>query len=608
MPKYGGPSDECLVEWTGPETGSFIENDNNPDPDNVNKWQVLDVPGDYNFTIRECPTGAPGSCTDVNDFSLITVNAIDPDTNPGSIWVSYRPRSAGPWAPSLRVSGYAPNGTTKVRIYVRDENNAGVVPPLSMQLADFNSETKYYTKNFGLLGVYNSNPQILNVQAQFVDANSESARVVVEALLADYQQSQIDQLEADVYDLNTEINNQDARITTLEQQVADLNAQDANFQQQITAINQRLADHDQNILDLQAEVDAVDQRVTDLNAEMQAEIANLQAQIDALDVRLTALEATVVAMNHGTINLFFDESAMTLRVYGEAPNGASDANIQIVTGTIVGLDGNNNYTGTIDVSAHNPQTYNVVVSFGGMTSIYDVSAIFNDLLVADMNQRLTDLELKVEKLDDGTIEFLYDSNKNKLTVGGEAPTTAACAMIDIYTTSGTALSTFNASAVQDPTDVDYSKKFSAGSWPKEALNVYVSFYTSGDCSTGFIQTGYDIFEGLLGEDLEGFRNIVASTYVTSFYVNEVNLPISYGLKVDNAGQYRIDYQLNGGTWTQLKAPSNFNEGKVKYQTASIDLTKLGVNKIKLRAVDDSNNVDYTSFQFKVRHADLKDKL
>jgi len=42
-PDMGISGDECLVEWTGPTSGSFIEGDSNPDPDSSGSAPVLFV-------------------------------------------------------------------------------------------------------------------------------------------------------------------------------------------------------------------------------------------------------------------------------------------------------------------------------------------------------------------------------------------------------------------------------------------------------------------------------------------------------------------------------------------------------------------------------------
>ena len=391
-PNMGTPGDICLVEWIGPVDGNFIEQDSGSDPDPVNKHQTLDVAGSYTYTIRECPTGI-GSCGAVNDTETVTVIP-----SVGEIWTTYRSRVTGPWAPSLKISGIAPAGTTKIQLYVRGENNGATVVP--MTLADFNNETNYYSKNFSLKTVYETNPQILNVQAAFINevngTTIDSARVVVEALLLDVIQADVDQLELDVYDLNTLALDLNSRTTVLEQQVADLNSQDANFQNQLNEVNARLADHDQNIIDLQTDLFALDQRVTDLNAEltlkindlnteltqmindlnaeMQAAIANLQSQIDALDVRLTALENIVSRMNHGTISIAYDRDDDKLRIKGEAPEGAATVDIQIrdvdrvvVSSYIVNVNTSDN-SYELDLTGINSLS----------PQIYDVRAVFRD--------------------------------------------------------------------------------------------------------------------------------------------------------------------------------------------------------------------------------------
>ncbi|MBT4192634.1 MAG: hypothetical protein HOE11_04970 [Candidatus Diapherotrites archaeon] len=544
-PNMGTPGDICLVEWTGPVDGNFIEQDSGSDPDPVNKHQTLDIAGNYTYTIRECPTGI-GSCGVVDDTETVTVLPSS-----GEIWTTYRSRVTGPWAPSLKVSGIAPAGTTKIRLYVRGENNGATVVP--MVLADFNNETNYYSKNFNLKTVYETNPQILNVQAAFIDevngTTIDSARVVVEALLLDVVQSKVDQLELDVDDLNTLALDLNSQTTVLEQQVADLNSQDANFQVQIDVINAQLADHDQNILDLQNDMLTLDTRVTDLNIELTQMINDVNSELTQTIQDLNAELTTMV----------------------------------------------NDLNAEMQIAIANLQS--------------QIDAL--DVRVTDLEDRMNIVEYKIDQLDDGTITFNYYSDTDRLYVRGEAPLQAKCVKAYFVTSSGTYIhSAFTQSVIQDVNEHDYNIVVTTTGWPKEILNVFVSFRSDFSCSTQ-MQLGVDTFEGLLGDETFGFRDITTSTYVSSYYVNNVSVPIAFALKPDHADNYKIQYHNNTtGRWETLVGCSWYDEGVKTYKRRNIDLTTTGVHKIKLRSKNCYAGVGetYKSYPFKIRHVDLKDSL
>jgi hypothetical protein len=385
-PNMGSPGDVCLVEWTGPDSGSFIEQDSGSDPDWVNKYQSLDTPGNYIYTIKECPTGAPASCGAVEDSFSMTVKPIPTDDNTATIWVKYYSS-----AEFIRVSGIAPSDTNRIEVVVWDKDQLPLAPPIKVFLTP--DVHRNYGSSISLTGI--TPKQILNIKSTFIDdANAilRTATTVFEAYHLEGLQEQVDQLEIDVFDLNIAMNDQNLRINDLEQQVIDLNAQDANFANQLAVVNTRLAEHDQNIIDLQAQIDVLDQnvidiandlsdvnaalnlRIDDLNAEMLAHVANLQAQIDALDVRVTDLENMVARMNHGTMSLAYDRAGDLLRVKGEAPEGAANIEIQIRD---LDRDTIYTYTTTVNVS-DNSFAENISGVNSWDPQVYDVRVIFKD--------------------------------------------------------------------------------------------------------------------------------------------------------------------------------------------------------------------------------------
>ncbi len=806
-------SDECLIEWTGPESGSFIENDADPDPDVINKEQNLDIPGTYTFTIKECPTGAPASCGAVLDTDSITISG---DSTPGTLWLRYR--SIGP---NMRVSGIAPTGATKVQILVFNENNSAQVVPISAVTPDA-ANGNYYIKNINLSGV---TPQTLNIRATFRDASDNTmstAEAVLEALKMDEMQQQIDQIEVDVSALALNISDLEAEISSL---------QTANFLQWLA-----IAGIEWQVQGIYSKIATINGKIATINANisaLQVDVSSLQTGLTSLELRVSTIEADLLAMNHGTINIRFDETAMELEVWGEAPLGSTNAVVKIYEASDPGPGGTPVYTGTdaimydavndsryafnnstgdpIDLSGFNPEILGVEVSFGGMQSSYKVSAvleallvlelesqvaaldaqlqladanivalwqdsanqaqriadieaeitvinnkldvingrlddlegdvawlkmrvsqlqnqinflrrtmkamnhatinifynkqsntlmvwgeaaegtigdvmlvmvstdmadsysdtvsvsapqnefmftvnttvlqegksynvfaamtsqfrpsgapaiyfvgtIFDNLAIENLQDRLTELEEKVEKLDDGTVEFNYNSADDEVTIEGEAPTEATCAKISVWTASGSFVASSTTGISQNTSKEDYSVTASTDQWPQEALNVYTSFYEKTSWFWGCkdrIATVNDTFDSMLGEDLFGFRDITTSSYVSSYYVNRVKIPISFALKPDRGGLlglfgmggtlYRIEYQTNpSGAWKELVSCSWYDEGLKTYKNGKIELNSTGVKEIKLRAKRClGNTVDYESYVFRVRHVDLKDTL
>ena len=368
-----------------------------------------------------------------------------------------------------------------------------------------------------------------------------------------------------------------------------------------------------NIIALGGDLNALNQRVTDLNVEMHALIDDLQGQIDDLN-------STLMVMNHATINMTYNSAINVLNVWGEAAYGTLSNVIMILNpsdgvGAAYGdttpvIGGHNSYQFTtingnpVDTTLLDPKSYNVLVlmlsPFRPVTAspIFMVGGIFNGLLIDDVNARLTSLENTVDMLNAGNLEFNYNSVAKEATFLGETPTTAQCVYIEAYSSAGTLLATAQVGASENPAGADYNALFDVSAWPSVPVNAFAQFYSSGDCSTGYLSTVNDVFDSLLAEDLVGFRDITTSTFSTSR-----NVPITYGLKPGAAANYEIVYSVDGNSWQTLNACSAFPEGVRTYGSGIMDMgANPGSKTVKLGARNCATSiVDYNSYEFNIMY-------
>ncbi|GEM_PF-3142808 len=202
----------------------------------------------------------------------------------------------------------------------------------------------------------------------------------------------------------------DERITVIENElIPDLNEQinllwdaDAQQWQQIMALQQEIED-------VNSELHAM---IADVNAELQAKIANLQTQINALSTQLAR-------MNHGTISLNFTN--YTLRVWGEAPEGAVEARVLVYDsyGTTMpfvtsygSVAADNSYDESLDTIEWLPLKYNIVVEFyaEGEEYIGWVGDLFDNLYMLWIEERLTVIEdVNLPYLKE-QVNLLWDAN------------------------------------------------------------------------------------------------------------------------------------------------------------------------------------------------------
>ncbi len=151
----------------------------------------------------------------------------------------------------------------------------------------------------------------------------------------------------------------------------------------------------------------------------------------------------VIDMNHGTINVQLNEETDTLWVFGDAPTdifglpGATDAKLLVrntsdtspvmfTYTTTVGdlIDNNNTYFFGVDVSGWPAETYNLQVKFYNGTPLtvvnnlqgFDVSAIFNDFKVDNIETELIALELRVDDLEQNVSDLLQATVENQYNV------------------------------------------------------------------------------------------------------------------------------------------------------------------------------------------------
>jgi hypothetical protein len=420
----------------------------------------------------------------------------------------------------------------------------------------------------------------------------------------------------------------DQRLQAADANIAALWQDSNNQQQQINDLNMEI----QNIYN---ELDTINQQLSDLNSDVTYLLDKVQQLQNQIDFLFNVLKV----MNHATINMFYNSPIQKLNVWGAAAHGTlgsvglilipvdTNSPSYFYTTTVSGP--NNAYQFTmgngnpIDTSVLEKKSYNVFVYMlsnfrpPGAPPMYVVGTIFDNLAIEELNAELAALENTVDMLNTGNIQFQHNSTSNNMTILGEAPTTAQCAKTWIYTASGTFLAHAHIGVSENPTGADYSLTDNTTGWPQETLNIIVQFYNNTGCHGSPIGTVQDTFDSLLSEDLFGFRDITASTYVTSYYVNNIQVPVTFALKSDYGSWfggmlYKIEYRTNPGEgWNELEGCSYYPEGIKTYKHGNIELNSTGTKRVQLRAVRCGpmpHTEDYTSYTFRIRHVDLKDAL
>ncbi len=175
---------------------------------------------------------------------------------------------------------------------------------------------------------------------------------------------------------------------------AEIDAMILDLQMQLDGLEARVNVTEQEIISLWNNVTLVWMAIADLYEEDEL----LWAAINAMDARLTALEEKVHRINHGTIMLddYLLVSPSLLIVFGEAPEGATSADIQFYDLTDNSLDhqgtvsvgtlgGNENYY-ELRLEDHlnvlEPKPYIIFADFhgaGGLMEGYSVSILYYGL-------------------------------------------------------------------------------------------------------------------------------------------------------------------------------------------------------------------------------------
>ncbi len=509
----------------------------------------------------------------------------------------------------LRVKGEVPLGTDHLTIHIRDENRVSY-----MEITGLTPEADNSYRH-DITNVLDWDWMLYDIAVSFYDDSDD--------VIGQWVNEQFYALE----------------IMRIDSEIAALWEATGDNADAIEALEIRL-------VELEEDVEELEERVS----KLEEDVDDLYNKVKRLRSWIMHLKSIIKVMNHATINMFYNETNQKLNVWGEAAYGTEgifgldDVGIVLMPTDMSGIDymdsgditgANNTYQFTslngnpVDTSGLDAKSYNVFVYMHSdfrphhAPPIYVVGTIFDALAIKDLQERLTELEDKVEMLDDGTIEFHYDSVDKEVTIFGEAPTTAKCINIWALTASGSLVGYAKTCVEQDTSGEDYSVTMNTSDWPQESINVYTEFYEKSKSFWFFsvckseIGTVKDTFDSLLSEDLFGFRDITVSSYVTSYYVNEISVPITFALKPDRGGffggsMYKIEYEINGsGNWNQLVGLSWFDEGVKTYKTGNIELDSTGLKRIKLRAKRFSffsSAVDYTSYIFRINHVDIKDSL
>jgi len=308
----------------------------------------------------------------------------------------------------LTVSGEAPKAATQASLTISKTSGSGT--PYSDDSAVALSGTNENAYSFDV-DVSSFDAASYNIEVAFFDSSdNEVTGFGVSTIFNDLLVAEFD---GDLTDL-------EQNVSDIFDYLASLNVSGgADFSENISLlINQTIV--------LQGEVNDLNDRFDEINESLYAltlRVDEIDSTLVYLESWLTDLSSRVDAMDHGTINLYYLGPGPVpilrnrLFVSGEAPVGAVSAEILLydttftwgdlfsgnppvmsdVVPVLTALPSNQNlYFGSIATSSLEPIKYNVVVRFYDSSSDlmtgYDVSALFDNLIILDIAERLDEIE------------------------------------------------------------------------------------------------------------------------------------------------------------------------------------------------------------------------
>jgi hypothetical protein len=327
---------------------------------------------------------------------------------------------------------------------------------------------------------------------------------------------------------------------------------------------------------------AIEQRLDTLNATIQAlngtfssNLTAIWMQLDEVEINLTAvwnqldaLEAQINAMNHGTINLHHTMTVGVndLTVFGEAPEGATVAQVALVSldglttyssgftvpvTTVLGNENYYTYTFDLDALGVEPLKYNVDVSFSGMPG-YTVSALFDDLFILWLDERLTQTELDLIELNE-TLGIVNETLWNE---------TREIREILNSMNHGTVYAFAYYDTLFEETMVTV-----LGEAPEGAEEVEILFY---DTSYGSVHSEGPFTIGTTPGNPNKFsRTVFASDLGDDLYIVKVNF---YDGDDNKMTSYSVSTPLNTLYLFDLEERVTTLEAQVKYIQGDLDLT------------------------------------
>lgn len=235
--------------------------------------------------------------------------------------------------------------------------------------------------------------------------------------------------------------------------------------------------------------------------------ASTNASIEALQNETENLWNTLDAMNHGTINVRYYANESIIRVFGEAPEGATEATLCVIDTTLhpfaqtcanaefetttsvtTFFSNENTYNfGNVDVSGLNPtHQYNIFVHFD-LAGGYWVNEILSSLSVDNLQQQVTDLWTRINAMNHGTINLVsqYIGGDLSLTVFGEAPEGATTGNIRFIDVDGNYVYGENFNVGLTPSNPNrYTHTIYVDTLEPQVYNVVVRFYDDGSYMLG----------------------------------------------------------------------------------------------------------------------------
>lgn len=304
-----------------------------------------------------------------------------------------------------------------------------------------------------------------------------------------------------------------SQITTLQNEVSDLQTRMDNGESDIDDLQTRMTVAESAITDLQSRMATAESTLTDLQSRMstaEAVITDIQSQITSINSNIESLWSSINSLEIGVAALQTAVSGLELRM--------TDAEDRVIS---------------------------LEERMSSAESDIDILELRMDTAetnITELQSRVTTLENKLNAMNHGTINLKYNNgdhseHPNTLRVWGEAPYGAKkVKVLLLLPNGGTAFDSGKFSITTLGTNQkSYEYFIDLSEIARVEYNVVVKFYDS----SGDLMDGYNvgaIFDELLNY---GIENLIVSSRVETFYNPNVQVPITYSVRVDKTIPYAV---------------------------------------------------------------------